>query len=611
MKTSVATVSLPGTLEEKLLACADSGFDGVEIFEPDLMCSAATPEDIAHLAQRLGLTLDLYQPFRDAEGTTEDLFQDTLRRAERTFQLMQRLGVETLLVCSNVTTASIEDERVVVDQLRRLGDLAQAHRCRIAYEALAWGRFVNTYGHAYDLVVAADHPAVGTCLDSFHILSRGHDPSGIADMDPEKIFFVQLADAPKLSMDVLSWSRHHRLFPGQGDFDLPGFMDHLVTAGYRGPVSLEIFNDVFRQGDERRRAVEGLRSLRWLEDSVHRRHGSNSVAAERLPLVEAPEALDFVEIRGRDLHRVEAVLAGMGFALLGRHRSKSVELWRAGEAHIVINRTLGPDSASPARIAALGFRVTAPEESMLRGLELGATAVPRNENRGEEVLRGVYAPDGREIFFSPLAPSGHPSWVNEFGGLSKPVQNSENELEPIVSGIDHVNLAQPWEYADEALLFFESVLDLDQQSSQDVPGPTGLVRSRVVASAQRHIRIPLNVLPLHGPPSNTGEHMAFLCDDIIAAAHHITNAGVEVLPIPENYYTLLEARLDLPQHMMQQIRELNILYDADEDGEFLHFYTETVGNLFFEVVQRIGSYDAYGAPDAPVRMAAQYRRAQQ
>ena len=49
-----------------------------------------------------------------------------------------------------------------------------------------------------------------------------------------------------------------------------------------------------------------------------------------------------------------------------------------------------------------------------------------------------------------------------------------------------------------------------------------------------------------------------------------------------------------------------MLYDADEHGELLHFFTEVVGDrLFFEVLERRGGYDGYGAANAPVRMAAQ------
>ena len=105
-----------------------------------------------------------------------------------------------MLVCSNVGTATIDDDAVSAEQLRRLGDEAAAeHGVRIAYEALAWGRYVDDYRRAWRIVELADHDAVGVCLDSFHILSRGHDPAAIEEIPGDKIFFLQLADAPALT----------------------------------------------------------------------------------------------------------------------------------------------------------------------------------------------------------------------------------------------------------------------------------------------------------------------------------------------------------------------------------------------------------------------------
>ena len=192
MKTSIATVSLSGSLVEKLHACAAAGFDGVEIFEPDLIAAEQSPEEIRALARRLRLSLDLYQPLRDLEGVDEVTFTDNLRRAGATFATAARLGIDTVLVCSNVATATIDDDAVSADQLRRIGDLAAEHGLRIAFEALAWGRFVDDYRRAWRIVELADHPAVGLCLDSFHVLSRGHDPAAIAQIPGEKIFFLQL-----------------------------------------------------------------------------------------------------------------------------------------------------------------------------------------------------------------------------------------------------------------------------------------------------------------------------------------------------------------------------------------------------------------------------------
>lgn len=216
MRTSIATVSISGTLTEKLNAAARAGFDGVEIFENDLLASPLTPEQIKDRAADLELAISLYQPMRDIEGLPADAFAQSLRRAEHKFRVMRRLGADTVLVCSSVSPQAVDDDALAADQLRQLADLASEYEIRVAYEALAWGRHVNTYDHAWRIVESADHPSLGVCLDSFHILARGSDPKGIESIPGEKIFFLQLADAPLMTMDVLQWSRRLSLLPGPG-----------------------------------------------------------------------------------------------------------------------------------------------------------------------------------------------------------------------------------------------------------------------------------------------------------------------------------------------------------------------------------------------------------
>src|SRR6266567_514838 len=202
-------------------------------------------------------------------GTLEDklaaaaaaVFRRNLRRAQRKFDVMAQLGTDTLLVCSSVSPDAVDDDDLAAEQLHALAERAADRGIRIAYEALAWGRFVDTYDHSWRIVRRAGHPALGVCLDSFHVLSKGSDPSHIRIIPGEKIFFLQLADAPRLHMDVLQWSRHHRLFPGQGAFDLTAFVRYVLGTGYAGPLSLEVFNDVFRQSDPAHAAVDAMRSL--------------------------------------------------------------------------------------------------------------------------------------------------------------------------------------------------------------------------------------------------------------------------------------------------------------------------------------------------------------
>lgn len=614
MRTSVATVCLSGTLAEKLRAAADAGFDGVEIFEQDLVVSPHSAEQIRKRAEDLGLTLDLFQPFRDFEGVEETQFEKNLLRLEAKFKLMNRLGIETILLCSNVGTATINDDELFVQQLRRAGDLAARYNVKIAYEALAWGKFVNDFEHAHAIVEKVDHEAVGTCLDTFHILSRGWATDAVENIPAEKIFFVQLADAPKLSMDILSWSRHHRVFPGEGDFDLVKFMVHLARTGYDGPISLEIFNDSFRKAEVGRTAIDGLRSLRWLEDqtwhALKAEERPSALQLRALPEVAEPDGVDFLEIATGRLGETIRVLHQLGFRLGGHHCSKQdYQVWTQGDVRIVVCDR-GPTGAATT-IAAMGFDTPDPAAAHERAELLKARTIDRTRGVGEADLKGVYAPDGVELYFAGPSPTGMPEWLAEFG-VDKQEDNQENRPASLIRSIDHVNLAQPWQHFDEAVLFYTALMALETVREDEFPSPIGLVRNEVMRSPNDAVRLLLSVAPEDGEQGDFlnaayPEHIALATEDIVAVAQRAKKRGLEFLPVPENYFDDLQARFDLDETFLAVLQENNLLYDRDEHGEFLHFYTRTLGTLFFEVVERRGGFSGWGETNAPVRLAAQYR----
>jgi 4-hydroxyphenylpyruvate dioxygenase len=91
MRTSIATVCLSGGLEEKLDAAAAAGFDGVEIFENDLIACASSPAGIRRRVEDLGLSMELYQPFRDFEAVPADRLAHNLRRGRGNIELTCRV----------------------------------------------------------------------------------------------------------------------------------------------------------------------------------------------------------------------------------------------------------------------------------------------------------------------------------------------------------------------------------------------------------------------------------------------------------------------------------------------------------------------------------------
>jgi 4-hydroxyphenylpyruvate dioxygenase len=557
VKVGIATVCLSGTLDDKLAAVAAAGFDGVEIFENDLVVSPWSPKQLRERCADLGLTIDLYQPFRDFEAVPPDVLAANLRRAERKFDVMAELGADTMLVCSSVSPDAVDDDDLAAGQLHLLADRAAARGIRIAYEALAWGRFVSTYDHSWRIVRRADHPALGLCLDSFHVLSRDSDPSGIRVIPGDKLFFLQLADAPRLRMDVLQWSRHHRLFPGQGAFDLPGFVRLVLGTGYAGPLSLEVFNDVFRQSDPNRTAVDAMRSLLVLREEL---------GLGDLPPAPPLDGYAFAEVVAPD---VADTVAAMGF------RNTAPGRWQQGGATLLV--TPGADT----RIATVGVASTDPAESRRRAESLLAQELPGG---------AVSTPDGTalafEVDFVPLADDG------------------------LLTGIDHVSLTAPYDDVDQTALFYRAVLGLNAEPDREFAAPFGLVRGLSAIDPGGTVRVAHNVAMLRrgdwAPAVPDPQHIAFSTPDALAAARAMRVAGAKLLDIGDNYYDDLDARL-APPHL-DELRAESVLYDRDEDGEYLHFSTHILGGrVFFEIAQRIGGYRGYGAVNSPVRMAAHRR----
>ena len=77
MQRSIATVSLSGTLPEKLEAIAAAGFDGVEIFENDLLYYDGSPREVRQICTDLGLAITLFQPFRDLKAAAATVWRAT------------------------------------------------------------------------------------------------------------------------------------------------------------------------------------------------------------------------------------------------------------------------------------------------------------------------------------------------------------------------------------------------------------------------------------------------------------------------------------------------------------------------------------------------------
>jgi len=618
MKTSIATVSISGNFTEKLEAIAAAGFDGIEIFEQDFIAHDGDPREVGDMIRAMGLEITLFQPFRDFEGLPGTLRTKAFDRAERKFDLMQELGTDLVLICSSCHPEALGGIDRAAGDFQALGERAAKRGLRVGYEALAWGRHVNDHRDAWEIVRRADHPNVGLILDSFHTLARKIDPQTIRRIPGDKIFFVQLADAPEIEMDLLYWSRHFRNMPGEGDLDVTGFMQAVMATGYAGPISLEIFNDQFRGGSPNTIARDGHRSLVALMDDVVRKEPDVLNKAPSMPARAKATGIAFLEFtsRGGEADALEAFLSTLGFTHSANHKSKELSLWTQGDIRIVVNReTKGYASSAytmhGTSVCDIGIAVGDAAATVARAQALGAALFAQPNDPGQLEIPAIRGQSGSVLHFIDNESGLSDVWDIEF--VSLPTADAGTGL----THIDHI--AQTMSY-DEMLswsLFYTTLFDMRKSAMVDVIDPDGLVRSQAIEAPNGAFRVTLNGAETHRTMAGSFlaesyhasvQHIALATDDIFETAEALAALGFVALPISQNYYADLAARFDLADDAIKRMKGANILYDEDARGAFFQMYSRPfAGGMFFEIVQRKNSYDGYGGPNAPLRIAAQKR----
>jgi 4-hydroxyphenylpyruvate dioxygenase len=606
MRRSIATVCLSGDLKGKLEAIAATGFEGFELFENDLLSFEGTAREVRQMAQDLGLCIVTLQPFRDFEGLPEPQRSRALLRAERKMDVMEQLGTDLFFVCSSTSPHSSGSLERIAEDLYELGQRAQQRGFRVGYEALAWSKHIHDYRDAWEVVRRANHPAVGIILDTFHILARNLDLSAIAKIPKEKIFLVQVADAPLLEMGVLPWSRHFRSFPGQGQLPLARFMQVLGETRYDGWLSLEVFNDQFRTTPPKETALDGYRSLVYLQENP----------LNKLPIQTGGVAFVEFAVSEEMAPTLGRFFQALGFQQTGQHRSKEVGLWQQGQINLILNAEPGSfaqayNQVHGTSVCAVAVLVDEVDQVLQRAQTYKAPIFYGPTGPGEHQIPALRGLDGSLLYLVEAHQNLRDFWAVDFE-LAEKAPLAACGLQRI----DHLAQVMPAAQVHSWVLFYRTILGLQTSNLLEIPDPGGLIQSQVAESSDKSLRLVLNASQAGGTLASRFlneyygggvQHIAFSTSDIFATLEQLQQNGLRLLPIPQNYYDDLEARYGLEPALLKRLQALNILYDQSPEGEFFHAYTQTFDDLFFiEIVERRG-YDGYGAVNAPIRIAAQTR----
>ena len=270
------TITLAGPLEAKLEAMAEAGFSQVMLKANDLVGHPDGWQAAVRAVHASGLRGTGFQVLRDFEGLSGHLHGYKVDIAKGMLEMCAALGCDVLLACSSTSRHASDDLDHIARDLRKLAMLAIPHGIRIAYEALSWGRTVNEFTTAWDVIQRADCPNLGIGIDSFHIFAAETPLDAIDDLQPDKIFLVQLADfmwqETKTFEERMATARTFRVFPGEGvhSEQLVQLVLKLDALGYGGDYSFEVFNDDYLQLPLPMVAQRARRSAQWLADDVLR-----------------------------------------------------------------------------------------------------------------------------------------------------------------------------------------------------------------------------------------------------------------------------------------------------------------------------------------------------
>ena len=271
------TISLAGPLEAKLKAIKGAGFTQVMLAARDLVGHEGGWHAAVDAVKASGLRVTGFQVLRDFEGLSGHLHDYKIDIAKSMLEMCHALDCRLMLACSSTSVHATGETEALVRDLRKLAMLAIPMNIKVAFEALSWGRVLNEFPQAWEIVSQADMPNLGLGFDSFHMFATKTPLDDLELLDPDKIFLVQLADFMwneiKSVEERITTARHFRVFPGEGVHSeaLAALTLKLHQLGYRGDYSFEVFNDDYQQMPLETVAKRARQSALWLGESVLRR----------------------------------------------------------------------------------------------------------------------------------------------------------------------------------------------------------------------------------------------------------------------------------------------------------------------------------------------------
>ena len=250
----------PASLKEKVSIAAEAGYDGIEPWDSELEEFEKNGGNLKVLGaeiKKLGLKVPSVIGLWNAIPGTMPEFELSLKETRRRMRMAHDIGAEHIQTIPN-TLPENYNQKWVADRYRDIIEIGMKEFN--IKPALVFVKYftIKTLGQAFGIAMDANHPNALVIPDVYHMYISGGGFEGLKMLKGDAIAIFQFNDAPNTPA-FKDLKDEHRVYPGDGILPLTSIFKDLKATGYKGFISLEMYNPNYYKEDLLQVAKTGLR----------------------------------------------------------------------------------------------------------------------------------------------------------------------------------------------------------------------------------------------------------------------------------------------------------------------------------------------------------------
>ena len=251
-------------LVEEIVIAAKAGYNGIEPWISEIdnhVKTGGSLKDLANRIKDLGLTVE------SAIGFPEWIVDDDARRAKgfevakRDMDLVAQLGGTRIAApAAGATDVTNLDLHKAAERYRELCELGEKMGVTPMVEVWGFSKTLKHLGEATFVAIESGHPNACVLADVYHLYKGGSPHIGLKLLNGAMMHNFHVNDYPNVPREQITDA--HRVYPGDGIAPLTEILRILHQIGFRGCLSLELFNQDYYKQDALTVAKTGLEKLK-------------------------------------------------------------------------------------------------------------------------------------------------------------------------------------------------------------------------------------------------------------------------------------------------------------------------------------------------------------